>query len=190
MSVADYVFFCFIAIAGGIACVSVSKTLYAVIWQLQSAVAICGLMACQHAYFTAFSLISAASSIFLTVLMFSLIIFNVPERSEDTPKRRILYFLVMVILPLSEFMWLYFRHLRSSSSFSEIFSLSALGTLLYTRYAICVIVFALVLTGSMVGITMLMMNKKGDGADFRKEEDKDREIKAELRRIPVERKYL
>lgn len=122
--------------------------------------------------------------------MFSLIIFNVPERSEDTPKRRILYFLVMVILPLSEFMWLYFRHLRGSFLFSEIFSLSALGTLLYTRYAICVIVFALVLTGSMVGITMLMMNKKGDGADFRKEEDKDREIKAELRRIPVERKYL
>ena len=32
-------------------------------------------------------------------------------------------------------------------------------------------------------VLMLMMNKKGDGADFRKEEDKDREIKAELRRL-------
>ena len=94
-------------------------------------------------------------------------------------------------MPIIEFGWLYLRRpLAEGLSYSGGFSLPALVSLLYTRYALCVIVSALVLTGAMVGITMLMMNKKGDGASVRDENRSVRESKTELRRIPVERKYL
>ncbi len=191
MSVADFGFFCVVALFSAVFCIRAEKTLYAVIWQLQAATAICGMMACQNAHFAAFALMSTAASIFLTLLMFSLIVFSRVEEEKETPSKRILFFCAAVLLPIFEFGWLYLRRpLAEGLSYSGGFSLPALGSLLYTRYALCVIVSALVLTGAMVGITMLMMNKKGDGASVRDENRSVRESKTELRRIPVERKYL
>ncbi len=189
ISAVDFAVFVTVALFSAVASVSARKTLYAVLWQVQTAAAVSGLMVCLNARFIAFALLSTAVSVFLTFLTFALIIFDASKREGDSEKGKGAFFAAMVVLPAAECAWLFSRLPSGEGALaSGDFSFAALGMLLYSHYAVCLIAAALVLTGTMVGVTTLMMNKKDDARAHVLSDPV--EGKTELRRLPVERRSL
>lgn len=191
MSAIDFFFFSAVAVFSSIASVRSARMLYAVLWQMQTAAAVSGLIACLNARFVAFSLLSSASSSFLVFLLFASVVFKTDENAP-AGGRGWIFFVFTVVLPAVEFFWLFFRMLPENAGQAAAFHLSfgALGTLLYSHYAVCTATAGLILAGTAVGVTMLMSDAKKDAEEAEGSVHFKEKPDAGVRSVPVKRREV
>ncbi len=184
--ISDIDFFIFAAVMLSMAFLSVRlrHTLYAALCQLQAAVALSGMLVGLNARFIGFALLFMSASAFVVFLLFTLAVFDFNKIHADAPVRLRRVLALFFVLSAAQAVTLFVRTVWPAVPLLPLhdFSVSAMGAVLYSDYAPCVLVFGVLLLSALVGITALMTGRMA-------EPDRDPPFgenipEAEIRHIP------
>ncbi len=185
--ISDIDFFIFAAVMLSMAFLSVRlrHTLYAALCQLQAVVALSGMLVGLNARFIGFALLFMSASAFVVFLLFALAVFDFDKIHADEPVRlrRVLalFFVLSAVQAVALFArtaWPVLPVLPPHD-----FSVSVMGTVLYSDYAPCVLVFGVLLLSALVGITALMTGRMAE--PDRDPPPGEKSAEAEIRHIPL-----
>lgn len=155
----EFIIFSILVLVTALASVSVRHMLYAVFFQMQAIIAVCGVLTGLNTRFIGFALLSMSLASLLVFLIFSLIVFDVHKKRIKVPKRASQVSFSFFILLIVETIWLFFKSDWPVEKTAVDFSLPVLGDVLYNTYGICVLVFGVLILSAMVGITTLLIDK-------------------------------
>ena len=167
MYAVEFYIFALLVLISAFLSVTVKHILYAAFCQIQAVIAVAGVLAGLNAKFVSFALLSMTAASILVFLMFALIVFDFREIKEKLPEKAPVFSLLFFILLGLQTVYLFFKPLWLMKKAAPDFSLPVLGSILYTDYGVCVVIFSVLVLSCMAGMSALLIGKVKENGEIR-----------------------